>query len=87
MLQQRITTITTLVNNWKQNQIITIHASLQIEGNSLTEQQITAIVENKRVVGPSKDIKEVQNAIKVYEALTDYKFHSINSFLKENFPE
>lgn len=66
----------------KKNQIKTIHSSLQIEGNTLTEQQITAILENKRVIGPSKDIKEVQNAIKVYESIEDYRFNSINSFLK-----
>jgi Fic family protein len=66
----------------KQNQIKTIHSSLQIEGNTLTEQQITAILENKRVIGPSKDILEVENAIRVYERLTDFKFDSINSFLK-----
>jgi Fic family protein len=66
----------------KQNQIKTIHSSLQIEGNTLTEQQITAILENKRVIGPSKDIKEVQNAIRVYETIEDYKFDSISSFLK-----
>ncbi len=66
----------------KQNRIKTIHSSLQIEGNTLTEQQITAILENKRVIGPSKDIKEVQNAIRVYESILDFKFDSINSFLK-----
>jgi Fic family protein len=66
----------------KQNQIKTIHSSLKIEGNTLTEQQITAILENKRVIGPSKDIKEVQNAIHVYESINDYKFDSVKSFLK-----
>ncbi|MEQ9403372.1 MAG: Fic family protein [Cyclobacteriaceae bacterium] len=66
----------------KQNQIKTIHSSLQIEGNTLTEQQITAILENKRVLGPSKDIREVQNTIRVYETIEGYKFDSINSFLK-----
>ncbi len=65
----------------KQNQIKTIHSSLQIEGNSLTEQQITAILENKRVLGPDKDIKEVQNAIRVYEKIEHFKFDSLNSFL------
>ncbi len=66
----------------KQNQIKTIHSSLQIEGNTLTEQQITAILENKRVIGPTKDIKEVQNALKVYENMRAYKFDSINFFLE-----
>lgn len=66
----------------KQNQIKTIHSSLKIEGNTLTEKQITAILENKRVLGPKKDIIEVQNAIKIYESLNSYKFTSASSFLK-----
>lgn len=43
----------------KQNQIKTIYATLQIEGNTLSEAQITAILENKRVFAPEKDIREV----------------------------
>lgn len=66
----------------KQNRIKTIHSSLQIEGNALTEEQITALVENKRVVGPRKDVLEVLNAIKVYEKLDKYNFLSEKSFLK-----
>ena len=34
----------------KQNRIKTIHSSLKIEGNTLTEEQITALLENKRVI-------------------------------------
>jgi Fic family protein len=66
----------------KLNLIKTIHSSLQIEGNTLTEEQITALVENKKVIGPQKDILEVLNAIKVYEELTHYKFTNDKSFLK-----
>jgi Fic family protein len=66
----------------KQNRIKTIHSSLQIEGNTLTEEQITALIENKRVIGPKKDVSEVLNAIKVYENLDKYKFSSDKSFLK-----
>lgn len=66
----------------KQNRIKTIHSSLQIEGNTLTEEQITALIENKRVIGPEKDVLEVLNAIKVYENLEHYKFSSEKSFLK-----
>ena len=40
----------------KQNKIKTIHSTLGIEGNTLTEKQITALIENKRVAGPEKDI-------------------------------
>lgn len=66
----------------KANKIKTIHSSLQIEGNTLTEEQITALVENRRVVGPKKDVLEVLNAIKVYDSLGSFKFHSEKSFLQ-----
>lgn len=66
----------------KQNRIKTIHSSLQIEGNTLTEEQITALLENKKVIGPKKDIQEVLNAIKVYDNIKNYKFHSSKSFLE-----
>lgn len=66
----------------KQNRIKTIHSSLQIEGNTLTEEQITALIENKKVIGPKKDVLEVLNAIMVYDKLEEYKFSSDKSFLK-----
>lgn len=65
----------------KQNKIKTIHSSLQIEGNTLSEQQITALIENKRITGPQKDISEVINAIAVYDNLNSYKSSSEKSFL------
>ena len=66
----------------KQNKIRTIHSSLKIEGNTLTEEQITALIENKRIIGPQKDVKEVINAIKIYENLEKYNPLSEKSFLK-----
>jgi len=66
----------------KQNRIKTIQSSLQIEGNTLTTEQITALIEKKRVVGPKKDVLEVLNAIEVYDELTTYKPHSEKVFLK-----
>ena len=65
----------------KQNRIKTIHSSLSIEGNTLSEEQITALLENKRVVGPQKDLLEVLNAIKVYEGLSQFDPLSKRSFL------
>jgi Fic family protein len=65
----------------KENKVKTIHSSLKIEGNTLSEEQITAILEKKRVVGPKKDVNEVLNAIKVYEQLHKYKPESVKSFL------
>lgn len=66
----------------KQNRIKTIHSSLKIEGNTLTEEQITALIENKKIVGPKKDVNEVLNAIDVYQALKDFDPKSEKSFLK-----
>ncbi|MCJ1806339.1 cell filamentation protein Fic [Flavobacterium covae] len=66
----------------KQNQIKTIHSSLSIEGNTLSEEQITAILENKRVVGPQKDIIEVLNALEVYKNINTLKHNSEKDFLK-----
>ncbi|MES2448505.1 MAG: Fic family protein [Bacteroidota bacterium] len=66
----------------KQNKIRTIHSSLQIEGNTLSEEQITALIENKKVIGPQKDILEVLNAINVYDNIEDFVSTSEKSFLK-----
>ncbi len=69
----------------KQNRIKTIHSSLKIEGNTLTEEQITALLENKRVIGPQKDIKEVLNAIEIYENLEKFNPYDEKSFLEAHF--
>jgi Fic family protein len=69
----------------KQNRIKIIHSSLKIEGNTLTEEQITALLENKRVIGPKKDVVEVLNAIKIYENLDTYNPSDEKSFLKAHF--
>lgn len=66
----------------KQNRIKTIHSSLKIEGNTLTEEQITALLENKRVIGPKKDVVEVLNAIDIYDNLEKYNPENVRSFLK-----
>ena len=65
----------------KQNRIKTIHSSLKIEGNTLTEEQITALLDKKRVVGEKSEVLEVLNAIDVYEDLTKYTAGSMDSFL------
>jgi Fic family protein len=55
----------------KENRIKTIHSSLWIEANSLTLEQVTDIVNGKRVSGPKKDILEVKNAIVAYDELLE----------------
>ena len=61
----------------KRNRIKTIQSSLEIEGNTLTEEQITALLNDERVIAPQKDILEVQNAIKVYEKLKEFNSNSL----------
>lgn len=53
----------------RKNQIKSLFSSLAIEGNRLSEEQITAILDGKRVIGPQQDIREVENAIGVYDRL------------------
>jgi Fic family protein len=66
----------------RKNRIKTIQSSLEIEGNSLSIEQVTAILDNKRVTAPKKDILEVKNAIAVYEKLNDFKPTSLISFCR-----
>lgn len=66
----------------KKNRIKTIQSSLEIEGNTLTEEQITALLDNKRVIAPQKDILEVQNAIKVYEQLRTFNPYQLKDLEK-----
>lgn len=66
----------------KRNRIKTIQSSLEIEGNTLTEDQITALLDNKRIVAPAKDILEVQNAIKVYDQLHQFNPYQLKDLEK-----
>ena len=66
----------------KSNTIKTIQATLAIEGNTLSENQITSILEGKKVKGKANEILEVENAIKLYEKLESFKFASTKDFLK-----
>jgi Fic family protein len=51
------------------NRIRTVQGSLAIEGNTLSEEQITAILDGKRIIAPPKDVQEARNALAVYEQL------------------
>lgn len=65
----------------KLNRIKTIQSSLEIEGNTMTVEQITDLLNNKRVLAPKKDILEVKNAIKVYSNLSSFKVFDFDSLL------
>src|SRR5690554_587529 len=56
----------------KQNRIKTITGTLAIEGNSLTEEQVTAIVDGKPVMGSVRELAEVKGAIAAYDALLNF---------------
>ncbi|MDQ3047246.1 MAG: Fic family protein, partial [Bacteroidota bacterium] len=56
----------------KKNRIKTIQSSLAIEGNTLSLEQVTAILEDKRVLAPAKDILEVKNAIAAYNRMNTF---------------
>lgn len=62
--------------------IKTIQASLSIEGNTLSIDQVTDLLDGKRVIGPSKDILEVQNALSLYQKLSQFDVFNINSLLQ-----
>ena len=61
----------------KQNRIKTITGTLAIEGNTLTEEQITAVLEGKRVMGTPRELAEVTGAIKAYDALNKLSYLDI----------
>lgn len=66
----------------RENRIRTIHSSLAIEHNSLSLEQVTAILNGKRVLGKPNEIKEVQNAYDAYELMLTLNPSSIEDLLK-----
>lgn len=64
----------------KENQIKIIHASLAIEGNTLSLEQVSDILDGSPVIGPPKDLLEAQNAIRVYDHFSEFKFSSEQHF-------
>lgn len=65
----------------KENRIRTIHSSLAIEHNTLTKEQVTAIINGKRVLGNPNEIKEVQNAYQAYELMLNLDPYSVDDLL------
>ena len=65
----------------KINQVKTIRGTLAIEGNTLDESHITAILEGKRILAPQREILEITNAIKVYDNFDNLNYKNENDFL------
>lgn len=66
----------------RENRIRTIHASLAIEQNTLSIEQVTAILEGKRVLGSPNEIREVQNAGDAYNLMLDLDPSGVDDLLK-----
>ena len=66
----------------KANRIKTIHSSLAIEGNRLSESQVHDILEGKQVVAPPREIQEVRNAIRTYELYPSLNPFDVKDLLK-----
>lgn len=93
-MMRHVARIGELIGTWKaanQNQLVpelrrgnrikTIQASLAVEQNTLTLEQVTAVIEGKTVLGLPKEIQEVRNAFAAYEALEQWHPHHIDDLL------
>ena len=91
---QRVAEIVELLTRWevasdgalspqlrRNNRIRTIQASLAIENNTLSIEQVTAVLEGKPVLGLPREIQEVRNAFAAYEQLPSWQAHSAADLL------
>ncbi len=65
----------------KNNRLRSIHASLAIENNTLSLEQVTAVIEGKKVFGLPREIQEVRNAYAAYEQLSGWQATSRDDLL------
>lgn len=63
------------------NRIRTVHGSLAIEGNTLSEEQITAILDGKRVIAPPREVLEAKNALAAYDRFDTWRPESEQDLL------
>lgn len=80
----RLTSVSQLSSNpilRRSNRIRTIHGSLAIEQNTLSLEQVTAVLNGKSVLAPPKDIAEVKNAYEIYERLDELDPYSVDDLL------
>ena len=65
----------------RESRIKSIHSSLAIEQNTLTLEQVSDVIDGKRVLGPPKDIREVKNAYEAYERVSALDPYSVKNLL------
>lgn len=66
----------------KINRMRTLVGTLQIEGNTLDEERMTALLEGKRVLATKQEIAEAKGAIEAYNKLESLKYDSLDDLLK-----
>ena len=66
----------------RENHVKTLAGTLEIEGNFLGEEKITALLDGKRVLGTTLEIAEVEGTINAYKALEQYKYYKLKDLLK-----
>jgi len=87
-ISERITTLkhntdrVTLPMLRRVNRIKTLTGTLEIEGNYIGEEKITAILDGKRVVGSKDELAEVKGAIKAYEQMESFTYSRLDDLLK-----
>lgn len=94
-LMMQVAMIAELVSRWdatqqrhsvpalrRGNRIKTIQASLAVEQNTLSLEQVTAVIEGKTVLGLPGEIQEVRNAFSAYEMMEDWQAHSLGDLLR-----
>lgn len=69
----------------RENRIKTIHSSLAIEHSSMSLEQVTAVINGKRILGAPQEIKEVQNAYEAYELMLSLNPLDIEDLLKAHW--
>ena len=65
----------------RESRVRCIYSSLAIEQNTLSLDQVTAVIDGKRILGPPKDIQEVKNASEAYEHMSSYDPYSMEDLL------
>lgn len=73
--------LSTNPNLRRTNRIRTIYSSLAIEQNTLSMEQVTAVLDGKRIIAPPKDIAEVKNAYEIYEIMESLDPYSVDALL------
>ena len=81
MLKHRTQTVT-LPMLRRVNRIKTLSGTLEIEGNYVGEEKITAILDGKRVAGTRQELAEVNGAIKAYEQIESYRYDKLEDLLQ-----